>query len=231
MEKEYAQYLLKKTSQDYNLISEDFARRREKPWPEFRFLFDNYLIPEEKILDLGCGNGRFFEFFQEKKIDYFGVDFSEKLIKIAKKKYPQAKFQVADAFNLPFPSHYFDKVYSLSVFHHIPSEELRLQFLKEIKRVLKPKGILILTNWKPRRWKERLLILKFAILKLLTLSKLDFGDVFEPWGKKIKRYYHFFTPKELRSLIEKSEFRIKEIGLVKNERGNRQNIYLIAFKD
>jgi len=230
MDKKYAEYLLKKTIEDYNLIAEDFARTRKEPWSELRFLFDDYLIPGERVLDLGCGNGRFFEFFKGENMDYFGVDSSEKLIEIAKKKNSGAKFQVAGALNLPFPENFFDKTYSIAVLHHIPSEKLRLGFLEETKRVLKPEGFLILTVWKFHRPKELFLILKFTILKLLGLSKLDFGDILEPWGKKIKRYYHYFSKKELINLIKKSGFQINDCGIVKNERGNRQNIYIIDKK-
>lgn len=230
MEKKYAEYLLKKTSQDYNLIAADFSRTRECPWPETKFLFDEYLIPEEKILDLGCGNGRYFEFFKGKNVDCFGVDSSEKLIEIAKNKYPKARFQVADAFNLPFSNNFFDKVYSIAVLHHIPSNEFRLQFLKEIRKVLKSGGLLILTVWRFHDWQERLLIPRYTILKLLGKSKLDFGDVFEPWGKKIERYYHCFSKKELINLVKKADFKIKKFGIIKNGKGNRQNIYLIAQK-
>ena len=69
MNLDYAEYLLKKTIQDYNLIAEEFSRTRERIWPEMRFLFDEYLIPGEKILDIGCGNGRFLEIFKEKKVE------------------------------------------------------------------------------------------------------------------------------------------------------------------
>lgn len=230
MQKDYAQYLLQKTTQDYNLIAEQFSRAREKIWEEMRFLFDDYLISGERVLDLGCGNGRFYQAMKDKKVDYIGVDSSEKLIGIAKKRYPEARFEVADALNLPFPNNYFDKVYSIAVLHQIPSEELRLRFLKETKRALKPEGLLLITCWKFHQPKELFLIFKFTILKLLGLSKLDFCDIFEPWGKKIKRYYHCFSKKELINLVKKADFKIKKAGLVKNERGNRQNIYLIAEK-
>jgi ubiquinone/menaquinone biosynthesis C-methylase UbiE len=225
MNKKYARYLLRKTTQDYNLIAEHFSRTREKIWEEMRFLLDDYLIPGEKVLDLGCGNGRFYPAMKDKKVDYFGVDSSEKLIEIAKKRYPEAKFQVADALSLPFPRNFFDKVYSIAVLHQIPSEELRLQFLREAKRVLKPERFLILTCWKFHQPKEL-----FLIFKLLGLSKLDFGDIFEPWGKKIKRYYHCFSKKELINLVKKADFKIKNVDLVKNERGNRQNYFMVLTK-
>jgi len=230
MDKEYAKYLLKKTTQDYNLIADEFSRTREKIWEETKFLFDNFVMPGDKVLDLGCGNGRYFEILKEKNIDYYGVDNSEKLIERAKKKFSGGKFQVVDAFNLPFPSNFFDKIYSIAVFHHIPSKEFRLQFLREAKRVLKPEGLLVLTCWKFHQLKELFLIFKFTILKLLTLSKLDFGDIFKPWGKKIKRYYHCFTQKELVKLLKTSGFKVKEKGIIRNKKGNRQNIYLIVEK-
>jgi len=230
MDKEYAQYLLRKTKEDYNLIAEEFSSTRKEYWEEIKFLFEDYLIAGEKILDLGCGNGRWFELFQEKKVDYIGVDFSEKLLEIAKRIYPRAKFQVADALILPFPKNYFDKIYSIAVFHQIPSQQLRLEFLKEANRVLKPGGLLILSVWKFQPIKEIFLLLKYTILKILGQSKLDFKDVFEPWGKKIERYYHCFSQEELENLVKKADFKIKDIGLVRNEKGNRQNIYLITEK-
>lgn len=229
MEQDYADYLMNKTRQDYNLIASDFSRTRNRVWEELEFL-EKYVYDNEKILDVGCGNGRLYELFKERTIDYYGVDFSEKLIEIAGKRYPQFKFQVADAFNLPFPDSFFDKVFSIAVFHHIPSEELRMRFLKEIKRVLKPEGSLVITVWKFHRARELLLIFKFTILKLLGLSKLDFGDILEPWGKKTKRYYHCFSKRELRRTVVGVGFNIKEFGVVRNKRGNRRNIYLIAQK-
>lgn len=230
MDPSYAKHLLEKTRQDYNLIAQDFARTRREIWEEMRFLFKDYLVPGEKVLDLGCGNGRWFPLFQEKKADYIGVDNSEKLIKIAKKTYSQTKFQVADALNLPFPNNFFDKIYSIAVLHQIPSKEFRFQFLKEAKRVLKPEGLLILTVWKFHQRKELFLLFKYTISKLIGQSRLDFKDILEPWGKKIERYYHCFSKEELISLVKRVDFDIRTVGFVKNRRGNRQNIYLVAQK-
>lgn len=228
MDKDYAKYLLKKTKQDYNLISQDFSRTREKVWNEIGFLFYNYLKENERVLDLGCGNGRYYEFFKDRNIGYIGVDNSESLIKIAKEKYPKARFQIEDALALSFSDNYFDKIYSIAVLHHIPSQKLRMQFLKEAKRVLKPKGKIIITVWKFHEKKERRLLLKYSFLKLLGKSKLDFKDILEPWGNKTLRYYHWFSKRELKRLLKKAGFKIEEIGVIKNKRGNRQNIYAIV---
>jgi SAM-dependent methyltransferase len=230
MDKEYTEYLLNKTREDYNLIADEFSRTRQNIWPEIKFLLDKYLFSGEKVLDLGCGNGRYFEYLKEKNVDYFGVDNSDKLIELAKNRYPGVNFQIADAFNLPFSDNFFDKIVSIAVLHHIPSEELRIKFLKELKRVLKPGGILILTVWNFHELDEFILIFKSVILKLTGLSRLDWGDFLEPWGKKTKRYYHYFLKRELITLFKKAEFKIKEIGGTKNERGNRRNIFLVVEK-
>ncbi|MBI4101699.1 MAG: class I SAM-dependent methyltransferase [Candidatus Nealsonbacteria bacterium] len=230
MDSEYAKYLLSKTRQDYNLIAEEFSRKREGIWEETRFLFDDYLQKGERVLDLGCGNGRYYPVFQEKRVDHFGVDNSKELIGIAKNKFPGGNFQVAEAQNLPFAEGFFDKVYSIAVLHHIPSTDLRIKFLKEAQRVLRPGGLIILTAWKFHRVKEYYFFFKYTLLKLIGNSKFDWKDIFEPWGKKAQRYYHWFSGKELEGLVRKAGFEIKKSGIIRNEKGNRQNIYIVAEK-
>lgn len=235
MEKEYAEYLLNKTKEDYNLIAEEFSRTREEIWPEIKFLFDDYLVEGERVLDLGCGNGRFYQFFSDKNVDYIGVDNSERLIEIAKKRYPWGKFQVADALNLPFPDNFFDKILSIAILHHIPSSEYRIKFLNEIKRVLKPGGTLMLTVWylwqKKTAWE---FLLKNIFLKLVGESKLDFSDVFIPWknskGKILtQRYFHCFTKKELQKLAKNVGLKVRKIDLLRRSAGH-YNLLLMAEK-
>jgi ubiquinone/menaquinone biosynthesis C-methylase UbiE len=229
MEESFAKNLLEKVQKDYNLIWESFARAREKPWKEAEFLVKDYAKEGEKILDFGCGAGQWYEFFKEKKVQYFGVDFSEKLIEVAKAKYPDANFQVIDGINLPFESEFFDKVYAIAVFHHLPSEKIRILVLKEIKRVLKKEGMLILTVWNLRKkWKVKKLILKFSILKIFGKTKLDFGDVLMDWMGVKDFYFHCFSKRELKKLLTKLSFNIIKIEefLVKRN----FNIYLVAKK-
>ena len=210
-------------------------------WEELKFLED-YIKEGDKILDLGCGNGRLYELLKNKPIEYYGIDNSEKLIEIAKNRYlrpvrkssisnrAKASFQVVDALNLPFPENFFDKVVSVAVFHHIPSKDLRLQFLKEIKRVLRAGGSLILVNWSLNAWKRLSLVLKYAVLKVLGKSKLDFGDAFIPWQNTTLRYVHRFTKNEIKTLVETSGLKVLEIKISKRPKGKEGNILLIAEK-
>jgi SAM-dependent methyltransferase len=185
------------------------------------------------------------------KIEYIGIDGSEKFIEIAKQRYGNC-FQVADILNLPciqetsktvkdnnhrlgckglpFSDNYFDTIWSVAVFHHIPSRELRLLALKEMKRVLKDKGRVIMTCWNLYQKGYLNLLLKYFFRKVFNKSKLDFKDVFVPWGNSnIKRYYHAFTKKELEELFKESGLGIIESKFLRRN-NKKTNILIVAEK-
>ena len=81
MDRKYAKYLLEKTTKDYNLIAKDYARTRAYIPKDIETLGE-YTWEGERVLDLGCANGRLFEILNGKNVDYFGVDISEKLIEM-----------------------------------------------------------------------------------------------------------------------------------------------------
>lgn len=237
MDKKYADYLLTKGRSDYNKIAKNFSDTRAFLWKEL-VPFINKVKPNERILDLGCGNGRLFSSLKEKGADYVGVDSSGELVKIAKEKYWQEnpKFQVVEALELPFPENYFDKVFSIAVLHHIPSNLFRKLFLKEARRVLKPKGLLVLTVWNLRE-KSAIYnsLIKYTILRFFGKSKLDKGDIFYPWKDQkgsivIDRYFHCFKKKELVRLVEDSGFKVNESGFLARGKDAKANIYVIAEK-
>ncbi len=222
MNREIARKLLKKVKDDYNKIAVEFGATRDKLWPEFYFL-KKYLKNGDKVLDLGCGNGRLYELFkelssQDKNIKYIGIDISENLIKEAKKRYPEAEFYTGDALNLDFPEKEFDIVFFMAAFQHIPGEELRLQVLDNIKKILKPGGYLIMSNW--NLWQRQYLPLffKYSLKKIfkpkeeivsgIEAGRFDFGDVLVFWRGETKRYYHAFRKKELKKLLKQAGFKI-----------------------
>lgn len=216
MKKETAQKILEETERSYNSIATDFNQTRNYLWPGLKD-FKKYIKSGDKILDLGCGNGKLRLLFKETDIDYVGVDNSSELLKIAEKrlnfKLPRQKFIKANILNLPFPDNSFDVVFFVAVLHHIPSKIFRQQVLREIRRVLKPNGILIMTNWNryQKRGPQLKYIIKYTLLKIIGRSELDFKDTYLPWmGGKAYRYYHAFTLGELRKLVEKSGLKIQE---------------------
>ncbi len=234
MDINYARYLLQKSREDYNIIAEDFSAKRSYISDDMRILSE-YASSGDGVLDLGCGNGRFFELLKDKNIKYVGADVSQNLVNIAKSRHPEAEFLTTDFLQLPFSDNSFDKIYCLSVFHHIPSKEFRLQFLVEAKRALKPGGILILSAWKIpwSEWKEGVNVLKFALLKLTGKNKMDFGDILRPFkdsaGKTLTdRYFHCFSRRGLIKNFKKAGLRVEKSGILK--RGRHENIYIIGKK-
>lgn len=228
MDPKYAQYLIQKTKEDFNKIAESFSESRKELWPELREL-KKYIRDGEEVLDLGCGNGRLFEFFKDRVVEYIGVDFSEELIQKARKRYGDY-FKVANVQNLPFSDNYFDSVWSIAVFHHIPSRQLRLTVLGEIKRVLKKNSRVIMTCWDLYQPNYLKLLLKFTLIKLFKKSKLDFKDIFAPWkNTEIQRYYHAFTKRELKKLFGKSGFRVEELKYLERN-GKKTNILIVGTR-
>ena len=231
MDKETALQIIAKTKDDYNRMAAEFARTRGG-LPQDLLDLKRYIVKGEKVLDLGCGNGRFSELFDAD--DYVGVDVSEELMRLAKEKYPNREFVSINATNLPFPDNSFDKVFCLAVIHHIPSKQMRQAFLAEAKRVLKPGGLLILTAWylldKLKTWRE---LAKMALLKIAGRNKMDLGDILVPFKDSkgtvlAERYVHTFSVAGLRRLVGSSELRVESSGLV--SRGRNRNVEVVGRK-
>ena len=214
MESKKAEELLKKGQEDYNLIAGHFSQTRKYLWEDFKY-FGEYVKERDKILDAGCGNGRLSEIFQKIKVDYTGLDSSSSLLNLAKKLYPEHKFILGDITNLPFHENSFDAVFCVAVFQHIPSNELRIKALKSIHRILKPKGVFIMTNWNLWQKKFRGLRIKYNFRKIFGLNGMDFNDILKAWkspqGNTLaERYLHAYKLGEIMSLLNKSGFELEK---------------------
>ncbi|MFA5086973.1 MAG: methyltransferase domain-containing protein [Candidatus Paceibacterota bacterium] len=226
MNKDLVNTILNKNIDDYNVVAEKYSQVREKTWKEMDFLFDG-VEAGDNVLDLGCGNGRFYNEFISRGAEYWGIDSSKKLIEIAGKNHPEARFGIGDAFNIPFEAEFFDKVYAIAVLHHIPSVEARLLFLKEAQRVLSPNGYLILSVWdlKEKRKKR-----KFNFLTWFWELGMDKGDILLPWYGVKDAYFHAFDLPELVGLIESAGLKIIKKGEIKVGEKPYNNFYVIAQK-
>lgn len=77
----------------------------------------------KSVLDVGCGNGRFVDYFKGKK--YTGFDISEKLIEICKEKYPNKEFVVRTVENFIPRKETLDLVFCYTVLEHVKPENLQ----------------------------------------------------------------------------------------------------------
>lgn len=211
-----ASELLHKVKMDYAEIANDFDMTRKGNWKDFE-VFDPYLEKGMKVLDIGCGNWRLKDYFGD-KVEYFGCDNNEKFIEIANERGDH--FKVGDFLDLPYPDNHFDLVVSVAAFHHIPSVKLRKKALKEVKRVMKNDATSVFLVWNLWQKKYLKVIFRSCLRFIATSGKYSLCDFFVPWGKKVKRYYHAFTKRELRRLFK------SEVGLTKS----RKNFYIVFKK-
>ena len=185
----------------------------------------------EKVLDVGCGNGRLLEAFIGKKIKYLGVDNSDKLLEHARENYKDEKFVKADILDLGTVSEYnFDHIFVVAVVHHLPGKDLRLKALKQLYNKTNKGGQVVFTVW--NLWKHEKygkLIWRFWLLKFIKKNKMDFGDILWDWknsrGERVsQRYYHAFTRWELWRLCKKAGFKVKRIYT------DKFNYYIVLIK-
>lgn len=98
-----------------------------------------------KVLDFGSGCGRVVRHWRGQTAQVFGTDYNADLVKWCAANLPAANFALN---RLSPPLEYeddtFDLVYALSVFTHL-SEDLQLAWLAELRRIIRPGGLLFLT--------------------------------------------------------------------------------------
>jgi len=172
MDIETQKKLLELVKKNYEEIADKFNETRKKHleplWSELVNLA-RQIKDGSKVLDVGCGNGRLLEAFKDKEVKYLGVDSSEKLIELARSRFPKFQFTVGDILELgKIPEINFNFVFCVAVLHHLPGTDLRVAALKQLKNKIISDGKIIITVW--NLWSQikfRKLIFKFLLLKLI----------------------------------------------------------------
>lgn len=216
----------KELQKAYRDIADDFSETRSSAWPEFSLIARS--IPDEStVLDLGCGNGRLYQYLKNEaglKLDYTGLDFCPEFLAIAKERYPQADFVEGDLSHFDLDTR-FDAIVSVAAFHHLPSKRMRQQCLKNIFEHLKDDGVLIVSVWNLWQWKYWPQHIAAFGLWLRSFFRRDLRGLMVPFGKKkIQRYYHAFFIFEMRRLLNKQAFQIEHFEI------SRHNFFFVCKK-
>lgn len=138
----------------YAAVAEPFARSRVQPQPGFARLLDFVPRPCRNLLDVGCADGRYGRFMQQKLPDlaYTGVDFSAALLDLARAS-TTGRFLVRDLTQPDSLSGLgpFDLAASLATLHHMPGRARRVQLLREMARCVEQhdarSGRLFVSTW------------------------------------------------------------------------------------
>lgn len=110
--------------------------------------FAKYVGKGDIILDVGCGYGRTLNQLYER--DYknlIGIDFSKNMIERGKRQYPYLDLRVKQGKNIDMEDGSCDAVILFAVLTCIMEDAEQVSLLKEIKRVLKPNGIIYINDF------------------------------------------------------------------------------------
>jgi ArsR family transcriptional regulator len=150
------------------------------------------LVDLGDVLDAGAGDGATAQLLAPRARSITSVDISETLIDAARVRlagHPNAKAEVADVTDLPFPAASFDQVLALNVLTHLRAPG---RALAELGRVLRPGGRLV----------------------LVTLAAHEHLEVTSGYG----HVHPGFRPAEVKRLLERAGLAVEQCALTSRER-------------
>lgn len=134
----------KRVMDDYDDIANEYTLEFFNDISDNKYI-DLFLesLEGSRVLDVGCGNGRDCKYISQKGFDVSGIDMSYGMLKIAKDKVPNVKFEMMDMTNIRYPDNSYDGIISNCSLFHVPIEELP-KTSDSFRRILKPNGKLLL---------------------------------------------------------------------------------------
>jgi ubiquinone/menaquinone biosynthesis C-methylase UbiE len=123
---------------------------RRQALPHLHEIFSGRDQRRLRLLDVGCGTGRFLDFVKQTwpRLPAIGLDLSEAYVREAMRhlsRWSRINFVVGNGESLPVPVESQDAITSIFTFHELPPE-VRRTFFREFARVLKPGGRLVLVD-------------------------------------------------------------------------------------
>lgn len=228
----------------YSRFGDSFSATRRRLQPGVKKILET-IRADESVLDLGCGNGLFLRELARRghKAPLLGLDFSLPLLREAEST-PGVEFREADLSRLsvigdqPALSNaegltdHWSLITCFATLHHIPSHEIRLDMLRTVRKLLKPEGRFILSNWQflnSEKLKSR--IQPWGRVGLSD-KDVEEGDYLLDWrsGGEGLRYVHHFSAGELLGLAEQAGFRVEASFLSDGENG-RLGLYQVWRPD
>lgn len=150
--------------------------------------FTSTLLKNSTVLDVGCGNGKNVKYLLDNDIKAYGIDFSEKLVEVCKRKKLDVK--VGNALDIPFDDNSFDNVISIAVIHHLQKEEDRIKAINEMIRVCKNNGKILVSVWAVEQSGQEVQNRTFV-----------YGDNLVKWEND-ERYYFIYDEEHIKKFVK-----------------------------
>lgn len=117
-------------------------------WRDVASDADRFAKPAASIVDLGCGPGTVLRQLARRRPDLSltAVDIDERMLSIARRRLPRARFIKASIDAVPIEDKSADLVISSMVFHHL-ERQVKRSALREAMRILKPGGVFLLCDF------------------------------------------------------------------------------------
>lgn len=170
-----------------------------------------YIPRKKKVLEGGCGKGKYLFFLQREGYDVVGIENHYLLVKELKQVAPEYPVHCTDAFHLAYRYRSFGAYLSLGVIGHYEKyPDAQLQILSEAYRVLELGGVIIITvPILTPLYKLYKLYRNFLFWRVRHLKSMDWVRRF--FGKKVARRHfdcYYFARKQFKDLLPRANFEI-----------------------